>query len=66
MTHAQTHHRGSLVRPVLLLAAVVMTLMTAAAPAGGSRVTGAMGSATSARTVAIAAEQAIPRGRKVG
>lgn len=66
MTHAQTHHRGRLVRQSLLVPAVLMTLMTAAPGAGGSRVTGAMARATSARTVAIATEHAVPMGRKVG
>jgi hypothetical protein len=50
----------------LLVAALVMTLMTAAAPAGAPRVTGPTGIASSARTVVIASAIAEPLGRKVG
>ena len=62
MVDAQTHDRGRVVRQVLLVPAVVMALMTAAVPAGASRVTGPTGIASSARTAVIAS----PLGRKVG
>jgi hypothetical protein len=66
MIDAQRHDRGRVVRQVLLVPAVVMALMTAAAPAGASRVTGPTGIANSARTAVVAAAVADPLGRKVG
>ncbi len=66
MIDAQTHHRGRVGGQILLVAALVMTLMTAAAPAGAPRVTGPTGIASSARTVVIASAIAEPLGRKVG
>lgn len=65
MIDAQTQHRGRVVGQILLVPALVMTLMTAAAPAGAQRVTGPMGIANSARTVVVAAGLD-PLGRKVG
>jgi hypothetical protein len=66
MVDAQTHGRGRLVRQVLLVPAVVMALMTAAAPAGAPLVSGPTGIANSARTAVVAAALADPLGRKVG
>lgn len=79
MIDAATYDRGRRVRQILLMPAVMVVLMTAAAPAGASRVTGPMGIAGSARTAAIAKEHAhasrhrfrgwqvfVPMGRKVG
>jgi hypothetical protein len=66
MTDEKTHHRGHLVRQILLVPAVVMVLITAAAPAGAARLTGPMGVAHSARTAAIARGVDSPLGRKVG
>lgn len=66
MVDAQTHDRGRVVRRILLVAAVVMAVMTAAVPAGAPRVTGPMGIASSARAAVVAAALADPRGRKVG
>ena len=66
MIDAQTHDRGRVVRQVLLVPAVVMALMTAAVPAGASRVTGPTGIASSARAVVVATALADPLGRKVG
>jgi hypothetical protein len=77
MIGAHTHDRGRVVRQILLVAAVVMVLMTAATPAGASRVTGPIGIANSAPTAAIAKQHAREhhsrrwqvfscRGRKVG
>jgi hypothetical protein len=79
MVDASTHDRGQLVRQILLVLAVVMVLMTAAAPAGASRLTGSVGTANSARTAAIDKQHAHARqhpflrwrvcsrrGRKVG
>ena len=79
MIDAATYDRGRRVRQILLMPAVMVVLMTAAAPAGASRVTGPMGIAGSARTAAIAKEHAhasrhrfrgwqvfAPKGRKVG
>ena len=79
MVDAPTHDRGRLVRQILLVLAVVMVLMTAAATAGASRLTGPIGTANSARTAAIVEQPAQARqhpslrwrvfsrrGRKVG
>jgi hypothetical protein len=66
MIDARRHDRGRVVRQILLVPAVVMVLMTAAAPAGASRVTGPTGIASSARTVVVATALADPLGRKVG
>jgi hypothetical protein len=76
VTYPRMHYRGRLLRGVLLVLAVVMALMTAAAPAGASRGSGPMGVANFARTGAIAKKQAHVRrhrsvrfrefGRKVG
>ena len=66
MIDAQTHDRGRVVRQILLVPAVVMVLMTGAAPAGAPLVTGPTGIANSARTAVIAAALADPLGRKVG
>ncbi len=66
MIDAQTQHRGRVRGQILLVAAVVMTLMTAATPAGAPRVTGPIGIASSARTVVVASAIADPLGRKVG
>ena len=63
---ARRHDRGRVVRQVLLVPAVVMALVTAAAPAGASRVSGPMGIASSARAVVVAMAPADPLGRKVG
>jgi hypothetical protein len=54
MTRAQTHDRGGFSRQILLVPAVVMALLTAAAPASASRVTASARSANSARTEAVA------------
>ena len=56
MINAATYDRGRGVRQILLMPAVVVVLMTAAAPAGASLVTSPMGIAGSARTAAIAKE----------
>jgi len=74
MVDASTHDRGRLVRQILLVLAVVMVLMTAAATAGASRLTGPIGTATSPRTAAIVKQHAqgrqhpslSPLGRKIG
>jgi hypothetical protein len=66
MVDAQAHGRGRVVRQVLLVPAVVMALMTGAAPAGAPRVTGPTGIASSARTVVVATAPDDPLGRKVG
>ena len=66
MVDAQAHGRGRVVRQVLLVPAVVVALMTAAAPAGEPRVTGPTGIANSARTAVVATALADPLGRKVG
>ena len=79
MIDAPTYDRGRLVRQILLVAAVVMVLMACAASAGASRLIGPIGTASSARTVAIAKQPAHARrhgsrrwqefateGRKVG
>jgi hypothetical protein len=63
---ARRHDRGRVVRQVLLVPAVVMALVTAAVPAGASRVSGPMGIASSARAVVVAMAPADPLGRKVG
>lgn len=66
MIDAQTNDRWRLVRQILLVPAVVMALMTVAAPAGAPRVSGPMGVANSAGTAVIATAPAAPLGRKVG
>ena len=79
MVDASTHDRGRLMRQILLVLAVVMVLMTAAAPVGASPLTGPIGTANSARTAAIVKQHADARrhpsarwqrfdrrGRKVG
>jgi hypothetical protein len=66
MVDARKHDRGRVVRRILLAPAVVMALVTAAAPAGASRVTGPMGITSSARAAVIAMAPANPLGRKVG
>jgi hypothetical protein len=66
MIDAQTHDRGRVVRQILLVPAVVVALMTVAAPAGAPRVTGPTGIANSARAAVVAAALADPLGRKVG
>jgi hypothetical protein len=64
VTYPRMHHRGRLLRGVLLVLAVVMALMTAAAPAGASRGSGPVGVANFARTGAIAKKQAHVRGHR--
>jgi hypothetical protein len=66
MVDAQAHGRGRVVRRILLVPAVVVALMTGAAPAGAPLVTGPTGIASSARTVVVVAALADPLGRKVG
>jgi hypothetical protein len=58
MVDASTHDRRRLVRQIFLVLAVVMVLMTAAATAGASRLTGPIGTANSPRTAAIVKQHA--------
>jgi hypothetical protein len=79
MVDASTHDRGRLMRQILIVVAVVMVLMTAAAPVGASPLTCPISTANSARTAATVKQQADARqhpstrwrefkrrGRKVG
>lgn len=56
MTHTQTQHRGRRLRQTLLVPAVVMALMTSAAPAGAAHLVGRVGMANSAQTTSVASQ----------
>jgi hypothetical protein len=76
MTRAQTHDRGGWPRQIVLVPAVMLALLTAAAPASASRVTVSARTADSARSEFVANPPAHARshrsvrfrefGRKVG
>jgi hypothetical protein len=79
MVDAETRHGRHRVRQILLVPAVVVVLMTAAVPAGGSSFTAPVSIANTGRTTAItkqhanslgkhahAFRQLSARGRKVG
>jgi hypothetical protein len=63
MVDAETRHGRHRVRHILLVPAVVVGLITAAVPAGASRVTGPMGIANAARTAVVAKGHARPCSR---
>jgi len=61
MTHARPHDRRRFLRQILLVPAVVIALMTAAAPAAASRITASVGAAHSARTAGVVTKHASAR-----